>query len=956
MRILFQNVNALSVSKQATLVNALCRYDIICMSERNNNPIIGSNNFQHHTCTETPRLGILATNTCNIQEVSIGIIINQNRNVRRNNHRVTIQDTVCQSYVYKVTCGSNSFFIENIYMTPDANMESVDQLANHLDSQSLKFTNYIAGGDLNQNFKKPDARRPFHFSSYSQLIRDYTRVRPYRLPNGRTRTSKTMIDLVFGNSTFRPRLSNARPVNISSCFDHFAVSVDIDMRPPPKFRLVRLPKDPLRRSDFTEASLQSTLHDLEELVVTDENYDEYMLKVKKVLDRHVPVNKPGSFTMKKIWRLPLNEYQRSQIDLKKKLTHAYRITKVHELKILRNHQRNRVTTMLKNARSKFVENRLSSQKSEQGIQKTISMFQSMDKPGLRSNDKPLRLGHLTGVQLVEAISHYYYNRSNIGETTRKFQPFTNLHDSIPLYKAGEHLPPYIDVPKLPKIKRIDDFIKPAKITKTHGPAQISSHVLHKIWPSIRDNYNKCLENQGLNYPLFDQGYYQRSISKSGKHELTSFKDLRPIGILNADVKYILNKHVYKHIRPKLAGLLVARNNYTYLGVHRCIIRTFDSIIDSIYNKKKTILVKYDQSNAYGVADKDILCHLFARLNMSHDTQLFLRSFLLNQNPATTVINDCHGFYVSRPLLYKNGFAQGQIMSDLLFIILTLTLHELENVERIWYMDDANDIISEDCPEIAIDTVVQNENNLIDQCHRAGLCINPDKTEYINFNVPDHVLRDAGLKPTKVSKILGAPFSTREKGICLKPLSDLMRSKLSRRGACLHPMRNYTDNFEIRVNCARKIIFHNIGYLFLLRAYSQKEYDRVKPKIYDLLRATGLRKDTPRSILDQVLGQNIDTLCDHQIICTALKELNKNGDLSTVFDRTAKLRKHFPNGTFFKSFQLIWHDFSAKTRKLILKKKNITGIKNWLKSERKLKPNLVEIFSSYKWHSLKSTAE
>ena len=296
------------------------------------------------------------------------------------------------------------------------------------------------------------------------------------------------------------------------------------------------------------------------------------------------------------------------------------------------------------------------------------------------------------------------------------------------------------------------------------------------------------------------------------------------------------------------------------------------------------------------------------------------------------------------------------MSDLLFIILTLTLHELDNVDRVWYMDDANDIISENCSDNALDTVIENEINFINQCHRAGLCINPDKTEYINFNIPNSVLSDAGLKPTKLSKILGAPFATRERGICLKPLADLIRSKLSRRGACLHPMRYYTNDFEVRVLSARKIIFHNIGYLFLLRAYSQNEYNRVKPKIYDLLRATGLRKDTPRPILDQVLGQSVDSLCDHQIICTALKELDRCDGLSTVFDRTAKLRKHFPNGTFFKAFQLLWHDFPAKTRKLILKKRSITGIKNWLKSERKLKPNLATIFKNYKWLSLKNTTE
>ena len=74
------------------------------------------------------------------------------------------------------------------------------------------------------------------------------------------------------------------------------------------------------------------------------------------------------------------------------------------------------------------------------------------------------------------------------------------------------------------------------------------------------------------------------------------------------------------------------------------------------------------------------------------------------------------------------------------------------------MDDSNDIIADPCLPNVLQTVARNESKLIYQCQRIGLCINPDKTEYINFNIPDSALLNSGMKPTKNSKILGAPFS------------------------------------------------------------------------------------------------------------------------------------------------------------------------------------------------------
>lgn len=139
-------------------------------------------------------------------------------------------------------------------------------------------------------------------------------------------------------------------------------------------------------------------------------------------------------------------------------------------------------------------------------------------------------------------------------------------DPAPSLRPDESLKPMKEV-KFPKLDKLNHLIPTSKITNTHGPAQISSNTLSTFWEEIKSKLNPILQKP-LSYPLYKQGYYQRTIPKTS--DVKTFKDLRPLGILNPIPKYILNKTYFLKIRDHILPILNKRNNFSFRGTHLCI--------------------------------------------------------------------------------------------------------------------------------------------------------------------------------------------------------------------------------------------------------------------------------------------------------------------------------------------------------------------------------------------------
>ena len=139
MKITFQNVRGMNDRKARFLKNVLSIFDLICMSEFNklydfNKKEINDNEFQFHTDQETPRLGVMASNTLHLKTVSKGIVLNQKRERE--------DQTAIQSFLYKIRVKSRDIFVENIYVVPQASAENLQKLKTYLHNQSKTYKHY----------------------------------------------------------------------------------------------------------------------------------------------------------------------------------------------------------------------------------------------------------------------------------------------------------------------------------------------------------------------------------------------------------------------------------------------------------------------------------------------------------------------------------------------------------------------------------------------------------------------------------------------------------------------------------------------------------------------------------------------------------------------------------------------------------------------------------------------
>ena len=128
--------------------------------------------------------------------------------------------------------------------------------------------------------------------------------------------------------------------------------------------------------------------------------------------------------------------------------------------------------------------------------------------------------------------------------------------------------------------------------------------------------------------------------------------------------------------------------------------------------------------------------------------------------------------------------------------------------------------------------------------------------------------------------------------------------------------------------------------------------KIKVKVNTVIRATGLRSDTPVHILEKCMGVDVIVFAEHAIILNGLKAIRFES--LEPFDRVCKIR---PNdcfgvfGTMKNRFMRIWNDLDIEKRKLY-RNMEIDKLKSVLKSERTL-TYTDSIFTEYKWISLKN---
>ena len=220
---------------------------------------------------------------------------------------------------------------------------------------------------------------------------------------------------------------------------------------------------------------------------------------------------------------------------------------------------------------------------------------------------------------------------------------------------------------------------------------------------------------------------------------------------------------------------------------------------------------------------------------------------------------------------QRGNPQGQIGADLIFIMQQLVLRELDKIQRFIYMDDLNDLASDDNKKATIELAIQNEKALIHQVKQVGFKLNDTKTEYIPFNVESQMLVDAGLKTKNIKSgeitMLGIPFIPLINGIDIEPTANMIIKRLNQKIRTMHAIRGYVDDKDLLVKIARCLFHHCAGEVHIVRAYEKgdKLFQRITIKANALIKAIGLTVRTPQKEVDRLMGTSLADFAGHAIL-------------------------------------------------------------------------------------------
>ena len=954
LRITFQNVRTINSVKLAHLVGHLTNTDIIFLSEvnspisTNNFCFANDNKFNFHFDPNVRRIAAISSKLCDVKSVGIGIKLDQ--------LRTQADKTAVQSFVYEIIVGKEKIFIENFYVVPNLSPNNIRKLTEHIDDQAKKYKRYIAGGDFNLNWLESKVRDHFaECSSVKQRITDLTRVCEY-VKDGSKRTSKSLIDLIFCNIMVNSICHSPKVKVISKQFDHKSVSINIAKKSYNYYRDVKYFKNPFNRpvpKPAQEKILNEKIERIPDSQLT--SYDALIHETRKVLDEVIPLNSDKPMT-KRIYKTPFSRQLIKEIKYKHYLEKKMHKTIADRQKYI--DQRNKVTDLRRKEQQSYRNNLIEKSKNPGEIHKVMKFLESGQISTINGNPDIVSVNGICGKELAEQSAEFFRKRA---EDLVPESQMISAGPPGPALRPNEELSTSFDFLFPFFYENFCKYIPKNKITNSAGPDTVSAAVLEKIWQPFSLKLNKVIALGGNGYPLVDNGYYQRSIPKIvGIIEL--LKQLRPLGVLNPVPKYHFNRPFFKELRNHLEPIFSNRNNYTYKGTHQCIINTFDNVIDRISRNEKVVMVKYDFSNAFGTIHHAAVMEIFRQLNISENSLNYIEGYLENQQIAQTVISDKTGFHFSKPIKMSRGCPQGQVGSDLIFLVQQFIFQELSEVYRSSYMDDLNDICSRDTDCNTIKLVKDNEAALVVQSSQAGFALNEDKTTYIPHNVSDSSLTDAGLKVTRNGEkceVLGFPYEATHKGFDVTPAINMILKRLNARAPNVHASREYFESAKTRSDIARAMIYHSIGELHLVLAYdnSNKGFNKIRVKVNDILRATGLRNTTPTSKLDQIFGTNLLKFAQYGILINGLKMVMND---PLFFDRGYSTRKRFTAGTYMAKFVELWIDLPLRLRKKLLsidkdsrevRVNPIKSVKSILKKDRQLKYD-TKIHTEYKWISYK----
>ena len=239
-RILMLNVNSMNDTKFKYLANYMleAKNCMIALTE-----LVSETSELNNLLARDNRFPILSDNSCK----RVGLMVPKylhhcfeiidTHNIKQFRKRKS--QSVCQLTTFRFSYSKIVEVITVVYCAPDASQNSRKALRDKLLEYSHKFSNYIALGDFNSDFKLKTVRDEYKAElggQLNQVVKEVTRQQMTKRGN-KSSTSRTIIDLMFVSNNMKQNMVSSPIVYKDSPSDHFMVECAFNINAPKKYAI-----------------------------------------------------------------------------------------------------------------------------------------------------------------------------------------------------------------------------------------------------------------------------------------------------------------------------------------------------------------------------------------------------------------------------------------------------------------------------------------------------------------------------------------------------------------------------------------------------------------------------------------------------------------------------------------------------------------------------------------------
>ena len=852
---------------------------------------------------------------------------------RQRKSQIAIQCTT-----YRITLSTFVCTISAVYIVPDASIEAKKTLFEHKVGLQMKYPNYMSLGDYNMDATQKKNREFFKShcgGCLSQLVKGITREKTRTL-NGKSCTSKTMIDLVFVSPEIKSKIVSKVDIITTTPSDHYMVEICLDIKVPLKYAVKEYFLDPTRRPPIPKDKLETVRFEIRHTLEEAEKHMRSLTQVqhmnfigavvKTVLDRYNPLNKPEKLT-KRIYRFTVSKETKTVMSLARKARDAWRVAcrrQLHCSLVESRYAQYKALRNKKNCMVKYEKNTQQSNKIYSGVRNAKCVWDILRKffrdPHYTPPRQRIRIKGKTGIELADHMANFCLERALLvtdeeATVCSEYIPFNCIEwpETIDINDNIEH-----DVKEL--------FVGKKKPTLAAGPDTVSHRHLSDLMPVLENQLQLAIGKPLIEFSSIQQNFV-RLLAKEKptlNSELTE-KSQRPITELNVLPKYGSIKVFVNQLRDQITKRMNS-NQFAFPGKGGPLAtaKVLDFVNLHASSGKKVLLVTWDFSNAFCTTIHEITVKIAQRYNLSDRVTKLLSQFL-EQTYSVIKIADSKGCYRSSELDLIRGTPQGQLGSDFIFAMINDNINPEqilnEIILRVKYVDDFNDVIVDDTVQGVFDSLHHNEDLLKKQATSVGLKLNMDKLNIIPLNIPkseydpEYLTRGPNGKSVYTDSIRLLDFqacavhplslemcisSSESEGpnVATANLPDLRRSKKSQYSKLsgepagqmliarlneaiktISTLRKFETNIEKKVSAATALVWSNIYDLGLVYAYCGEKshiWQQICISVKRLLKSAGLDYMMNSMILYKTtLKMDMLSIAKKQIIQAGIKMVNQD---------------------------------------------------------------------------------